>query len=123
MRVYGRLPPDVNGYRQWVEVQTDANGYNDGVYITALAQCILLELGESPFFANYGIPGVQSVLSQIAPDLYVSIMQQRYAGFFASLIITRQPQQGTFSRERPVPTYNIKLLTHRGSVIDMTIPT
>lgn len=123
MRVYGRNPPDVNGKRQWIEVQTDANGFNDGVYITALAQCILLELNESPFFANYGIPGVQSVLSQIAPDLYVSIMQQRYAGFFASLIITRQPQQLEFTLARPVPTYNIKLLTQRGSIIDMVIPT
>jgi hypothetical protein len=46
-----------------VEVTTDANGYNDAVYLTTLSQVLKLNLGESPFYANYGIPQYQSVLT------------------------------------------------------------
>ena len=122
MRVFGRTVPDEFGNRTWIEVDTDASGYNDAVYVTALAQVLLLQLGESPFFANYGLPAIQSVATQIAPDYYVALTQQRYAQFFASLIITKQPTVYDPRVGRPTPTYAVKILTHAGSTIEFNIP-
>ena len=124
MRAYGRTVADEFGNRRWIEVDTDANGFNDAVYVTALAQCLQLNLGESPFFADWGIPAYQSVQTQIAPDYYVALVQQRYAGFFASLIISKVPQPAlafASPTQRPVPTYAVKVLTHSGSTIEFNI--
>ena len=109
MRVYGRA----NG--QWMEVQTDANGYNDDVYITALAQCLKLNLNESPFWANWGIPAQQSVVTQIFPDFYVALMQQRYAQYFASLKITK-------IATATYPAYNVDVVTNQGAKLNRVIP-
>ena len=57
----------------WVEVSTDANGYNDAVWLTTLAQVLQLGLNESPFYGNYGIPAQQSAVTQVFPDYYVII--------------------------------------------------
>ena len=122
MRVYGRTVPDEFGNRRWVEVDTDAGGFDDAVYVTALAQVLLLQLGESPFFADYGLPAVQSVATQIAPDYFVALTQQRYAPHFASLIITKQPAAYDPRLGRPTPTYAVKILTHAGSRIEFGIP-
>ena len=122
MRVYGRTVPDEFGNRRWVEVDTDAGGFDDAVYVTALAQVLLLQLGESPFFADYGLPAVQSVATQIAPDYFVALTQQRYAPHFASLIITKQPVSYDPRLGRPTPTYAVKILTHAGSRIEFGIP-
>jgi hypothetical protein len=114
MRTYGRLPPDpVTGYRQWVEVDTDANGYDDAVWITTLCQVLLLNLGESPFFANYGIPAHDAVISQVFPDYYINYTQQNFAAKFASLIISRLPVA--------TPTYNINVTTNQGYKINTTV--
>jgi hypothetical protein len=101
-----------NGY-VWVEVQTDANGFNDYVYITALIQCLKLQQGESPFWADWGIPARQSVVTQVFPDYYVTLMQQRFSQYFASLQITKI--------QSSTPTYNIALITHQGVVYNETI--
>ena len=122
MRVYGRTVPDEFGNRKWIEVDTDSDGFNDAVYVTALAQCLLLNLGESPFFADWGIPAAQSVATQIAPDYYVALTQTRFAGFFASLIITKTPQTFSVKTGRPTPTYAVKVLTHSGARIEFSIP-
>ena len=45
MRCYGRTY-NVDGTYTWSEITTDANGYNDAVYVTALAQVLQLQLGE-----------------------------------------------------------------------------
>jgi hypothetical protein len=112
MRVYGRIY-DANGNPTWVVVQTDANGNNDLVYVTALCQCLLLNWQESPFYANNGIPAEQSVLQQVFPDYYVALTQKLFAPFFASLSVTKEPSS--------TPTYQIVAVTHAGVVITMSI--
>lgn len=114
MRSYGRVT-DEYGNKTWVEVQTDPNGFNDAVWLTTLAQVLKLNLGESPFYANYGIPARQSVLQQIAPDYYMAITQQQFAQYFASLILTKLV-------DLP-PTYRINIVTNQGAVIEAIIPT
>jgi hypothetical protein len=123
MRTYGRVS-DVNGNRTWVVVMTDGNGFNDLVWITTLAQCLYLSPGESPFYANYGIPAVASVLTQVFPDFYVNRTQGQFASKFASLIIQRQPIVQSSTLQAPVPTYNIGVVTHAGAQLPpITIPT
>ncbi len=108
MRTYGR----VNG--QWVEVTSVGAPTEDYVWITTLIQNLKLIVGESPFFANYGIPSEQSVIQQIAPDYYVSLTQQRFSQYFASLIITRIPEPIT-------PTYRVNILTRAGTRFEQEI--
>jgi hypothetical protein len=115
MRVWGRQYAE-NGTYQWVAVTTQANGLNDGCYVTALAQCIKLNLGESPIYANAGIPQYTTIMTQTFPDFYMSRIQQQYAQYFASLTITRVP--GTTP-----PQYNVSAVTHSGAVISQNIPT
>ena len=110
MRVWGR---DVNT-GAWVEVQTDAAGFNDYVYLTALIQCLKLSVNESPFWADWGIPAQQSVVQQIFPDFYVALMQQRYQQYFAALTITKTSS--------PTPTYNIAIVTNQGVKMQASIP-
>jgi len=114
MRTYGRLPPDETGYRRWVEIQTQDNGSNDYVYLTTLCQCLLLILGESPFYANHGIPSEQAIIQQIFPDFYVFQTQRQFAPYFASLIITKMPE--------PTPTYRVNVVTNYGTSIQREIP-
>lgn len=119
MRVYGRirLPDDpITGaeVKLWVQVNTDPNGDEDHVMLTALAQALLLNLGESPFFADWGIPAVYSVLNQLFPDVWVALMQQRFSSRFASLLIARE--------DVPTPTYNITITTHAGVVLNRQVP-
>jgi len=112
MRTYGRVA-DSDGNKRWVEVQTDTNGYNDYVYITSLIQCCKLNINESPFWANWGIPAQQSVIQQIFPDFYVVQMQQRFSPFFASLTLQKV--------NSPDPTYNIQLVTNQGASFQLVI--
>lgn len=116
MRVYGRTRDVLTGKKMWWTVTTDVNGYNDSVYLTALAQVIKLNLGESPFFANYGIPAHQSVVTQIFPDYYMVRIQDQYAPYFASLILSPIPD-AVDDDGRPSPAYNISILTNYGSRI------
>jgi hypothetical protein len=106
--VYGRI--DGN----WVTVQTDSAGNNDLVYVTALIQCLKLNLGESPFYAWAGIPAEDSVTQQVFPDYYVSVIQQVYAPYFASLIISRRPGGVT-------PVYDVSVITHQGVKLSASV--
>lgn len=120
MRTYGRTQDVLSGKKTWWVVTTDNNGYNDSVYLTTLAQVCKLNLGESPFFANYGIPAHPAVISQVYPDFYMVRTQQQFAPLFASLIMTPAPiAQGAADSDdgRPVPAYNISVLTNYGSRI------
>lgn len=115
MRAWGR-PVNADGtYGPWTAVSTQANGLNDAFYITALAQCLRLNMGESPLYANSGIPQIQTIMTQTYPDFYMSRIQQQYAQYFASLTIVRV--QGT----NP-PQYNVRAVTHSGAVISENIP-
>jgi hypothetical protein len=117
LRTYARVLQPDGVTLVWVEVTTDSNGFNDWVFITALIQEIKLNLGESPFWGNRGIPAFPSVVQQIAPDYYMTLIQQRYAPFFLNLTIARalpNPSDPFDAVERPVPTYQINITTHSG---------
>lgn len=121
-RNWGRTPPDEFGDQQWVEIVPDPQTGNlDLIYFAALAQCLRLNLGESPIFGTSGIPAAQSVLTQIPPDYYVAVIQQQYAPFFANLVITRAPVPNP-PPSPPVPTYYARALAHSGLVLTATIP-
>lgn len=113
MRVYGTVTNE-EGKKIWQVVTTDANGFNDNVYLTALCQDLQLQLGESPFYANYGIPALQSIQNQVPPDYWVMQVQQQYSQYFASLIITKV-------LGAPNPTYNVQVLTHQGAILTRTV--
>ena len=120
MRTYGRTPPDEFGNRQWVQIDPDPiTGANDIIWFATLAQTLRLQLGESPFFANYGIPAIQSVRTQVPPDLYVARTQQQFAQYFASLVIFRNPPVYPPQRQN-TPTYTAQALTHQG--VSLNIP-
>jgi hypothetical protein len=113
MRTYGRITI-ASGRKIWVEVQTDVDGFDDYVWITTLCQCLLLNLGESPFYAQYGIPAEQSVLQQMFPDASVVRTQTQFAQYFAALLVTKQ--QGSS------PSYLINVTTRLGVRASLSIP-
>jgi hypothetical protein len=117
MRTYGRIAlgkaEDGTTIRQWVKVETDANGFNDMVNLTTLAQALLLNINESPFFADWGIPARDSVMQQIHPNFYVGLMQQRFSKMFASIVVAH--------RNDPIPTYDINVVTHQGVRLNASI--
>lgn len=114
MRVWGRPRNRDGSVGQWESIETDTSGSNDLVYVTALCQVLLLNLGESPFFGNFGIPAVQSVMQQVWPDFYVVYTQQQYAQYFSSLIVSKQ---NTFE-----PAYTINIVTHQGVKLNVNLP-
>ena len=115
MRTYGRVT-DERGKTTWVEVTTDASGANDYVWVTTLIQCLKLNLGESPFYANYGIPAHPSIVQQIYPDFYVAMTQQQFSGYFASLVVAKVNGVGK-------PFYRINVTTNQGVKVAADIPT
>jgi hypothetical protein len=123
MRTYGRVVPDplYPDVKQWVQVNTDANGYDDMVWLTTLIQAIKLNLGESPFFANYGIPAHPSVVAQLAPDYYMNFTQQQFASHFLSLIISKQ-QNAVDEDGIPSPSYLVNVITQYGAQLTVVIP-
>ena len=116
MRAYGRTT-DLYGNKTWVVVQTDANGDSSYVYVTALIQCLLLNLAESPFWANFGIPAKSSILQQQAPDFFVQYIVSYYSQFFASLMVVKRPQQPN----DPTPVYDISAVFKNGVTYQTTI--
>lgn len=105
MRTYGLQ----NG--KFVQVDNTSN-----IWVTTLIQTLKLSLGESPFYANYGLPAQQSVLTQIAPDIFVAMVQKQFAQYFAKLQITPvQPADN--------PTYTVSIVTLDGQNITGTIAT
>ncbi len=116
MRVYGRVG-QVNGRGgTWVVIETDADGFNDMAMLTALVQCLKLNLGESPFWGNSGIPAQQTIVTQVFPDFYAALIQQQFAPYFASLIIQRV--QGSFP-----PVYSVNVTCHNGAIIQTQVAT
>ena len=105
MRLYGRIYAQ-DGTYTWTVVQTDSTSGNGAVYLTALVQCLNLNLNESPFYANAGIPAQPSIVQQLFPDYYVSLTQQRYSPYFASLIVSKLPTS--------TPTYDINATLQNG---------
>jgi hypothetical protein len=113
MRTFGRVYHR-DGTYTWTEIDTQPDGSNDHVWLTTLIQCLLLNLGESPFYANYGIPAKPSVIQQIFPDFYVARTQQQFSQYFASLIITKDPL--------PDPTYEVNVTFNNGVKLEASVP-
>jgi hypothetical protein len=113
VRTYGRISTSSNSPGPWTVVQTDAQGNDDYVWLTTLIQCLLLNYGESPFFATYGIPAGQSLVQQVSPDYYVTWTQQRFASHFAALLISRQ--------QFPYSAYRVNVTTNQGVKIQATV--
>lgn len=115
MRTYGRVASetDPRGYT-WQEVDTDAKGFNDAVYLTTLAQVLKLNLGESPFWSNYGIPQYQTIVTQVFPDYYVAQTQSQMSGYFVSLSLQRQNSKGD-------PVYAVRAVMHDGAIVTGSI--
>lgn len=118
MRTFGRpilsVIAGVITHGPWQVVTTDANGFDDPVWLTTLAQVLQLNLNESPFYANWGIPGYPAVVQQVFPDYYIAQTQQRFAGRFASLIVAKI--------NTSQPTYQINVTTHQGVKLNASIP-
>ncbi|WP_237929984.1 hypothetical protein [Buttiauxella sp. S19-1] len=113
MRTWGRVT-DANGSKRWVVVEQDDDGDFSYGWLTTLIQTLKLGLGESPFYAQYGIPAQQSIVTQVYPDYYVNMTQQQFAGYFASLSISKV--DGAVN-----PTYEIQAIllngvTYRGQI-------
>jgi hypothetical protein len=113
VRTYGRVYA-VDGSYKWTEIDTASDGSNDAVWLTTLIQCLLLNLGESPFYANYGIPAHPSIVQQVFPDFYVYRTQQQFAVYFASLIIAKDVSS--------TPTYEVNVTLNNGVKIQASVP-
>lgn len=109
MRTYGR-----NASGKWVMVETDANGFDDAVWLTTLVQNLKGAPQESPFYADHGIPAQQSVIQQILPTFYIDRLQKQFSKYFSSLQITVQSTNP--------PVYNIAVITNSGSKQVFTVP-
>lgn len=115
MRIYARYTNDL-GEKKWEVVETAPDGGNDMVNLVWLVQVLLLYLGESPFYAQYGIPAKQSVATQQAPDFYVARTQAQFAPYFASLIITR------IQGPPDTPTYVVNVTLNNGQHYSIGVP-
>ena len=121
LRTYGRTRDLITGKKTWVVVTTDVDGWDDEVWLTTLAQCCKLNLGESPFWADWGIPAHASVVTQIAPDFYMALMQRRFAPHFLSL--TMQKIDGVIDDDgHPSPYYYINVVTNYGAFLPLKVP-
>ena len=75
----------------------------------------------SPFFADYGIPARESVVTQIYPDFYVQLIQQRMAPHFMSLMLEHRPD-ALDETNRPMPHWHFEAVTNYGSTIVDDVP-
>ena len=104
MRSYGR---DTNG--NWIQIN-DVNY----IWLATLVQTLRLSQNESPIYGNYGIPGQQSIMTQIAPDAAVNRTQGQYASYFSNLIVMRDPN--AFN-----PTYNVTVTFLNGTTVQQIV--
>lgn len=122
LRTWGRTRDVLTGKKTWVEVTTDEGGHDDMVWLTTLAQVCKLNLGESPFYADWGIPAEPSVVTQIYPDFYVQLTQQRFAPLFMSLLLQKLPD-AVDERGAPAPYYHFEVVTTYGAYLAYDVPT
>ena len=104
MRTYGK---NANG--QWVEVLETSY-----IWLATLAQTLRLNENESPFYANYGIPAHDSIMTQIAPTIAINRTQSQYAPYFANLSVTK-------NELATQPTYNISAVFQDGTIFQSQV--
>ena len=121
MRTYGRTRDVLTGAKTWEVVTTDSNNFNDMVWLTTLAQCCKLNLGESPFYADWGIPAQASVMTQVQPNYYMALMQQRFAPHFMSLLLSKRSDVYD-DTGRPMPYYGVNVVTNWGAYLETVVP-
>jgi len=119
MRVWARKYTSSTNYT-WVAVETDLNGFNDGVYLSAFCQVLQLQPQESPFYSEYGVPSIQAVQSQLIPDSSVYFMQSKYSQYFISLQVTPGHQYDANGALTPI--YNVNAITNSGAFISAVVP-
>lgn len=128
-RIFGRaLDPatgtfkrDDDGAYYWETVETPDTGDASQFWITALIQNLQLVLGESPFNGNSGIPVFKAIETQVPPDLYVQLIQQKYAPYFLTLTITRVPQFQKRGDGTMALTYNVTAVLKNGGLYQQEI--
>jgi len=122
MRTYGRPINQDGSLGPWTEVTTDANGFNDMVMLTTLCQVVKLNINESPFFADWGLPAHQSIMQQVSPDIFMVITQQRFAPYFSVITLAKRDVLFPGKGNVPTPVYDINVLTHQGVKLNPQIP-
>ena len=113
-RIWGRTKNE-DGTYNWVKVETPTYSDFDYGYVVNLIQVLKLQLGESPFYANYGIPAQKSVITQIFPDFFVTQTQIQFAPYFSSLLVSKDQNSQT-------PIYNISVTLLNGTKFQRQIP-
>lgn len=83
MRVWTRVRQS-DGTRRWQAVD------GDQANIAWLQNALLLQLGEAPFNAEWGLPIRDTLVTQVWPDYYVNLTKQRFRDTFPMLQITRE---------------------------------
>lgn len=111
MRIYHKVRNDQTGEQKWL-VLTD----QDDVYVFWLVEVLRLVLGESPFFANWGIPATETIVTNIYPDYYVALVKDQFTPYFQSLNITRID-----TKELRTAAYSIEIITLNGKFINEMI--
>lgn len=79
--------------------------------IETLVNCLKLGLGESPFYANYGIPFFDAIETQVEPSVYVNRLREKFLGWFASIEI----------KIIDTASYEIDVMTIKGKRYGFTI--
>ena len=105
-----------NSAGRWYEVDVDANGFYDDIWLTTMAQVLASQLNESPFFPQYGIPSIDSITSRTHPDYWISKVKAQFAQYFTAISIVK-----TVDITNDTPAYNIDVLKLNGSAASVTI--
>ena len=88
MRVYGRTidntRPNANFYK-WQVVQDD----DDNIRLTHLIQVLQMDIQESPFYSNWGMPVANALITGVLSDVAINNTINQFAQYFAALQITR----------------------------------
>lgn len=111
-RVWGRETAS-DGTRSWVAFETDSSGSDDCPNFIWLQQALLLNLNESPFYADWGIPVQQTLATSVYPDYYTAKTQQRFSQYFPSCSIARVSSSDV--------AYSVNITTKTGIKVSQTL--
>lgn len=117
----GQFIRDSDGAFTWETVETPDTGDASQFWVTALSQNLQLILGESPFNGNSGVPVFDSIETQVPPDLYVQLIQQKYAPYFLTLTIARIPQAQKRADGSLAVQYKVTAVLKNGQLYEQTI--